>query len=113
MGYHLPRKGGGGGSSRDGRLGAEEGPGTHFAHKFGRRLNFWLLGLDAYPDYRSDHARDCLPRKGDRLKLWLTCNRLLECPPLNYRQRAPGGRERIVRRYRRKLSYAQAGEEEL
>ena len=27
-------------------------------------FDFWLLGLDASPDYRSDHRRERLPREG-------------------------------------------------
>ena len=31
-------------------------------------FDFWLLSLDAPPNYRSDHVRECLPRGGDRIK---------------------------------------------
>ena len=40
----------------------------------GADFDFWLLGLDASPDYCSDHVREHLPCGGDRLKLWFTCN---------------------------------------
>ena len=40
----------------------------------GADFDFWLLGLDTPPDYRSDHVRDCLPHGGDRIELWFVPN---------------------------------------